>query len=121
LYESCSLISIHIPLNKMNHHFISDNEINVMKNGIYLINTARGSIVDEVAILRGMDSGKIRKFATDVFEKEPYIGPLVNHPDVICTPHIAAAAYKCRFDMELGATIDCIRVLSKQTPLSLVE
>ena len=121
LYESCSLVSIHIPLNEMNQHFISDNEIALMKNGIYLINTARGKIVDELAILRGLDSGKIKKFAADVFEKEPYSGPLINHPDVICTPHIAAAAYKTRFLMELGATEDCIRVLSEQAPLNMIS
>jgi D-3-phosphoglycerate dehydrogenase len=72
---------------------ISDRELEKMKDGVILVNASRGGTVDEGALLRAIEAGKIRAAALDVFEKEPPDDfTLVNHPSVIATPHIGAAA-----------------------------
>jgi D-3-phosphoglycerate dehydrogenase len=83
------IVSIHIPLNEQTRHLISDKEFAIMKDGAYLINTARGAIVDETALYKALQTGKLGGAALDVYETEPpsnsLITPLTN---VICTPHI---------------------------------
>jgi D-3-phosphoglycerate dehydrogenase len=83
------IVSIHIPLNEQTRHLISDKEFSIMKDGAYLINTARGAIVDEAALYKALQGGKLAGAALDVYEMEPplnsLITPLMN---VVCTPHI---------------------------------
>ena len=89
LLMQSDIVSIHIPLNKQTRHLISDNEFTIMKEGAYLINTARGAIVDETALYKALQTGKLAGAALDVYEMEPPLNsqltPLTN---VICTPHI---------------------------------
>lgn len=87
------IISLHLPLTETTRHMISDKEFGKMKDGVILINASRGGIVDEKALLRALESGKVRAAAMDVFEKEPLDDfSLVDNPNVIATPHIGAAA-----------------------------
>lgn len=87
------IISLHLPLTETTRHMISDKEFGKMKDGVILINASRGGIVDEKALLRALESGKVRAAAMDVFEKEPPDDfSLVDNPNVIATPHIGAAA-----------------------------
>lgn len=83
------IVSIHIPLNEQTRHLISDKEFSIMKDGAYLINTARGAIVDEAALYKALQGGKLAGAALDVYEMEPPLNsliiPLMN---VVCTPHI---------------------------------
>jgi D-3-phosphoglycerate dehydrogenase len=89
LLMQSDIVSIHIPLNEQTRHLIGDKEFTIMKDGAYLVNTARGAIVDEIALFKALQTGKLAGAALDVYEVEPprnsLITPLSN---VICTPHI---------------------------------
>jgi len=92
LYTRSDFITVHTPLNDETRGLIGDREIARCKNGVRIINCARGGIVDEQALLRGLESGRVAGAAFDVFEKEPPGDhPLVKHPRVIATPHLGAS------------------------------
>ncbi len=87
------IITLHLPLTDKTKHLISDKEFDSMKDGVILINASRGGTVDEQALHKALESGKVRATGLDVFEKEPPDEfALVDHPNVIATPHIGAAA-----------------------------
>jgi D-3-phosphoglycerate dehydrogenase len=91
LLEKSDVISIHVPLTPKTRHMISKKEMEMMKRGAYLINTSRGSIIDETALLEAMRKGRIGGAALDVFEVEPPPNiELIKMPNLICTPHIGA-------------------------------
>jgi len=93
LLSQADIITFHLPLTEKTKHMISDEEFEKMKAGVILINASRGGIVDENALLRALESEKVRATALDVFEKEPPDDfSLIDHPNVIATPHIGAAA-----------------------------
>lgn len=83
------ILIIAAPYTEDTHHLVNDKIIDSMKDGIYLVNIARGSIIDEKALLRNLESGKIKKAALDVFEKEPLPedSPLWSMDNVIISPH----------------------------------
>jgi len=91
LLRQSDIISIHVPLTEETKHMIDVEEINKMKNGVFLINTSRGEVVNEKALLDALKTGKIGGVALDVYETEPPKNlELIRHPNVICTPHIGA-------------------------------
>jgi D-3-phosphoglycerate dehydrogenase len=93
LLAQADIISLHLPLTKENKHMIGKPEFERMKDGVILVDAARGGIVDEAALLEALNSGKVRAAALDVFEKEPPVDySLIDHPNVMATPHIGAAA-----------------------------
>jgi len=93
LLAEADIFSLHLPKTETTAHMISDNEFNKMKDGAILVNAARGGVVDEAALLRALESGKLRAAAIDVYEKEPADNfNLVDHPAVMATPHIGGAA-----------------------------
>ena len=93
LLAQADIITLHLPLTEKTKHMISNKEFEMMKDGVILINASRGGTVDEKALLKALDSGKVRAAALDVFEKEPPVEfSLTDHPNVIATPHIGAAA-----------------------------
>lgn len=93
LLAQADIISLHLPHTEGTKHMISEGEFSKMKDGAILINASRGGIVDEEALLRALETGKIRAAAIDVFEKEPPVDfSLIDHPNVMATPHIGAAA-----------------------------
>jgi len=93
LLNSADIISFHLPLTDRTRHMISRDEIDKMKDGVILVNASRGGIVDEKALLNGLESEKVRTAALDVYEKEPVEDfMLIDHPRVIALPHIGAAA-----------------------------
>ena len=96
-------VSLHVPAAPDTIGFINDERISQMKDGARLINTARGVLVDEDAVARALDSGKLAGFAADVLAKEPPAAddPLIHHPKCIITPHnswcpLEARAMICR-------------------------
>jgi len=92
LIAQSDIITVHTPLNDETRGLISDNQIKACKPGVRIINCARGGIVDEGALLRGLQSGKIGGAALDVFEHEPPSGnELLQHPRLIATPHLGAS------------------------------
>ncbi len=91
LIAQADFISIHLPLNEETRMMIDHRVIQQMKSGIYLINTSRGGIINEVALLEALESGKVAGAALDVYALEPPgKTALVTHPRVIATPHIGA-------------------------------
>lgn len=90
IIERSDFIAIHTPLTEKTHGMINADLIARMKDGVYIICTARGGIIDESALLAALNSGKVAGAALDVFEKEPPENlELIKHPRVIATPHIA--------------------------------
>ena len=92
LFETSEIISLHIPHTDETHYIIDQNAIAKMKDGVMIINCARGGVVDENALLAGLNSGKVAYAGIDSYEEEPTQNmELVNHPNVSATPHIGAA------------------------------
>lgn len=90
--KDADFVSLHIPFDKQAGATIGTKELDLMKDGVYLINCARGGVVDEAALIAALDSGKVAAAGIDVFEKEPTDNTaLVNHPKVSVTPHIGAS------------------------------
>ncbi len=91
LYRQADFISMHIPLSPDTRNMINGQAIGHMKPGVRLICAARGGVIDETALLAGLESGQIAGAALDVFSKEPPgLTGLVAHPNLIATPHIGA-------------------------------
>ena len=89
-----------MPYNAATRHVINDESLAAMKPGAILINTARGSLVDEAALLAALQSDRLAAAGLDVFEIEPYNGPLKDLPQVVLTPHLASSAIESRRQME---------------------
>ncbi|SHE93996.1 D-3-phosphoglycerate dehydrogenase [Marinitoga hydrogenitolerans DSM 16785] len=94
LIKNSDIITLHVPLNEKTKHLISEKEFEMMKDNVVLINAARGGVVDEKALLKYLENGKVLGAGLDVFETEPPISEiqmkLLNHPMVVATPHIGA-------------------------------
>lgn len=96
LHES-DIISLHIPHTDETHYIIDEEAISKMKDGVMIINCARGGVVDEKALLDGLNSGKVALAGIDSFEEEPTNNmELVNHPNVSVTPHIGASTVEAQ-------------------------
>jgi D-3-phosphoglycerate dehydrogenase / 2-oxoglutarate reductase len=91
LFAWSDFISLHLPLNVQTRDLIGPMALSQMKDGVRIISTARGGIINESALLDALNSGKVAGVALDVFEKEPPgLTDLISHPRVIATPHIGA-------------------------------
>jgi len=91
LLQRSDVVTIHVPLTPQTRHMIGAQEIQLMKKGAFLINTSRGAIVDEKALLDALKSGKLGGAALDVYEIEPPEDmSVIRLPNVVCTPHIGA-------------------------------
>jgi len=91
LLQRSDVVTVHVPLTSQTYHIISSEEIKLMKDGAFLINTSRGAIVDEKPLLEALKSGKLAGAALDVFEVEPPKNlELIRLPQLVCTPHIGA-------------------------------
>lgn len=114
-------VSIHVPLLPETKHLIGENEIKKMKKTAYLVNTSRGPIIDEQALVTALREGWIKGAALDVFEHEPKLTPgLAELPNVIVTPHIASATEETRSKMAECAAENIIAALEGKTPPNAV-
>jgi D-3-phosphoglycerate dehydrogenase len=84
-------LTLHLPLNDETRGVVNEKAIAKMKDGVRIVNAARGELVDEHALVVALESGKVAGAALDVFPKEPYDGPLLQAPNLIVTPHLAAS------------------------------
>jgi D-3-phosphoglycerate dehydrogenase len=110
LIESADIISLH---SSGQDCLIRDKEVKALKQGVIIVNTARGGLIDEKALLKGLSSGKIACAALDVFEQEPYNGELCKNDNVILTPHIGSYAREARMMMEKMAADNLIKGLKE--------
>lgn len=91
LLRRSDVVTLHVPLTSQTHHMIGARELQLMKDGAFLINTSRGAVVDEKALLEALKSGKLGGAALDVYEVEPPKDlELIKLPNVVCTAHIGA-------------------------------
>ncbi|MCK9185852.1 D-glycerate dehydrogenase [Candidatus Gracilibacteria bacterium] len=123
LLKESDIVSVHVPLNDSTRHFIGEKEMKMMKKTAYLINTARGPVVDEEALLKALQDGTIRGAAMDVFEKEPRrLAGLEKCKNVVMTPHTASATWEARTKMSEVAAQNIIGVLIEgQKPVSILN
>ena len=92
LLKTSDFISLHVPYDKEKGSLIGKDQFDIMKDGVYLINCARGKVVEELALIEALNSGKVAGAGIDVFEEEPTKNvKLINNPKVSVTPHIGAA------------------------------
>ncbi|MEK7555825.1 MAG: D-glycerate dehydrogenase [Patescibacteria group bacterium] len=119
--KAADVVSVHVPLLDSTKHLINAERLALMKPSAYLVNTSRGLVVDEAALVVALQSGTIKGAAIDVFENEPIIAKgLTDLPNVIVTPHIASATEETRSKMSEIAAANIIAVLEGQTPPNLV-
>jgi glyoxylate reductase len=121
LLRTCDVISIHAPLTRETHHLIDAAALATMKRGSYLVNTARGPLVDEAALCDALESGHLRGAALDVYEQEPEVSArLLTLPNVVLAPHIGSATEEARTAMARIAATDVRRFLRGEPPLHVV-
>lgn len=142
LLATSDIITLHVPYNKDTHHLINRENIQSVKKGAYLINTARGAVVETQALVEALQSGVIAGAGLDVLEEEGYLADeaalltaahpqeealktvlenhyLINHPRVIVTPHLAFNTTEA-IERILNATIDNIKHFDEGTPSNIV-
>jgi len=90
LLKTSDVVTIHVPLLDSNHHMLNADKIALMKKGAILINTARGGLVDDKALLAAIDEGRLMGAGLDCVEDDPLPAghPLLNHPNIVITPHV---------------------------------
>ncbi|MEK7510588.1 MAG: D-glycerate dehydrogenase [Patescibacteria group bacterium] len=121
LLRKSDVVSLHVPLLSSTHHLIGEKELKMMKKSAYLINTARGAVVDEKALVKALQNSWIAGAALDVFENEPRLTPgLTKLENVVFTPHIASATKETRERMAELAAKNIIAALSSEIPRDFV-
>ncbi|KAL2077105.1 hypothetical protein ACEWY4_026609 [Coilia grayii] len=120
IHSDC--VSLHCSLNEHNHHLINDFTIKQMRQGAFLVNTARGGLVDEKALAQALKEGRIRGAALDVHETEPFSfsqGPLKDAPNLICTPHTSWYSEQASIEAREEAAREMRRAITGRIPDSL--
>jgi len=122
LVKTADYISIHSPLLPETRHLFSTEVFKQMKPGAYLVNTARGPIVDEAALAAALDAKQIAGAALDVMEQEPPVNsPLFGRDNVILTPHTSFYSVESLEELQTKAAEEVVRVLSGQPPRNPVN
>jgi glyoxylate reductase len=120
--QQADFVSIHTPYMPSTHHLISERELNLMKPGSILINTARGPIVDEKALVKALQAGTIAGAGLDVFENEPAVEPeLLKMENVVLLPHIASASLHTRTLMATMASDNIVALHHGQRPPNILN
>jgi lactate dehydrogenase-like 2-hydroxyacid dehydrogenase len=121
LLANSDVVSVLTPLTPETRHLIDRHALEAMKPTAYLVNTARGGVVDEAALAAALKAGEIGGAALDVFENEPNVNPvLLDAPNLVLTPHIASAGEATRDAMGILAIDNAAAVLSGEPPLTPV-
>jgi len=122
LIAESDFISIHVPLTKETHHLISTAQFNQMKPTAVLINTSRGPVVDEAALVTALAAKKLAGAGLDVYEREPAVHPgLIPMPNVVLAPHIASATVRTRSEMSAMAARNMATAVRGGRPPNLVN
>ncbi len=121
LLKEADYVSVHVPLLDSTKHLINKERLSLMKNSAYLVNTSRGPVIDEEALVDALESNQIKGAALDVFENEPELAQgLAELDNVILTPHIASGTEETRGKMSEMAADNILAVLSGGQPPQLV-
>jgi glyoxylate reductase len=121
MLATSDVISVHAPLTSETRHLVNDATFRAMKPGAFLINTARGALVDEAALCDALDDGHLGGAGLDVYEDEPRVNPrLLAMPNVVLAPHIGSATEETRAAMARIAATDVALFLQGQRPRNLI-
>ena len=122
LLNQSDYISLHCPLNKYTKHLIDFKEIEIMKKGVFIINTSRGEIINLKALYKAIKDEKIAGAALDVLEKDPpSLIDIINTDNIIYTPHVAWNSVEAETELRKSAAQEVKRVLEGGRPLNLVN
>ncbi|MFM2069996.1 MAG: hypothetical protein RLZZ623_259 [Actinomycetota bacterium] len=119
LLATSDVVSLHCPYSPDTHHLISAPQLSSMRATAFLINTARGPVVDEAALVAALEAGEIAGAGLDVFEKEPDIHHgLLDRDDVVLIPHLGSATVETRTAMATLAARNALAILAGQPPVT---
>ena len=122
LLTASDVVSLHCPLTAATHHLVGAAELRAMKRTAHLVNTSRGPVVDETALVAALEAGEIAGAGLDVFEDEPRVHPgLLGRDDVVLLPHVGSATVETRTAMADLAVDNVIAVLGGEEPLTPVR
>ncbi len=122
LLREADFLSLHVPLTPETHHLIGAPQFALMKPSAFLINTSRGKVVEEAALVEALQSKRIAGAGLDVFEFEPRIHPaLLAVPNVVVSPHMGTATGETRLAMAMSATDNLLAALAGERPPNLVN
>src|SRR5213082_2058726 len=117
LLRRADFVTIHVPLVDSNRNLIGERELGLMKPTARLVNTARGGIVDESALLAALQTGRLAAAAADVFEQEPPgENPLLALPNFVATPHIGASTAEAQVSVAFDVAEEVAEVLAGDLP-----
>ena len=122
IYSQSHVISLHCPLFPETREMINEDTISRMKDGVIIINNSRGLLIDEKALKRALDAGKVRAAAVDVVSTEPikHDNPLLSAKNCIITPHISWAAKETR-ERLMGIAADNVKAFLAGKPVNVVN
>jgi phosphoglycerate dehydrogenase-like enzyme len=112
------VISLHLPLSPETKHLMDESKLKLVKPGAFLINTARGALIDEESLVQALDSGKLAGFGADVLAEEPPAAqnPVYTHPKTIVTPHTGSLTATTFRNMCISTVTNVLAILSGQAP-----
>jgi glyoxylate reductase len=120
--RQADVVTIHVPLLDSTRHLINEERLALMKPGAYLVNSSRGPVIDEKALVATLQKGAIKGAALDVFEDEPLLAPgLALLENIVITPHIASATEETRSRMSEMAAENIIAILQGKVPPNAVS
>lgn len=121
LFENSDILSVHLPLNENTYHFLNREKLNLLKKNSILINTTRGEIIDEKALIGILQQNRIMAAGLDVFENEPYLNPeLLKFDNVLILPHLGSATFEARSAMAELAVRNVINILKGKPAITPV-
>ena len=121
LLQSSDILSVHLPLNNKTYHYLNQGKLNQLKKNSILVNTSRGEVVDERALISLLRSNRLMAVGLDVFENEPKLNQdLLKFPNVIVLPHLGSATREARDGMAELAVRNVINVLKGKQPITPV-
>src|ERR1700731_3851999 len=121
LLSEADFVSLHVPLLPETRGLFNAKTFSQMKPTSFLINTARGSVVDEAALVQALETKKIAGAALDVYEKEPVIHPGLNRPNVVLAPHLASASLETRTKMACIAATNVRDFFDGKRPANILN
>ena len=118
IFQTADIITFHIPKTKETANMVGEKEFAMMKDGVIIVNTARGGIIDEVALLKALESGKVGGAAIDVWTEEPpksdLLKSLISHERVVSVPHLGASTREAQINVAVDVAKEIIRYLDEQ-------
>jgi len=120
IYSQADIISLHVPSTPLTYNMIKEEEFEIMEPHVCLINTSRGGIIEENALYHVLMTRKIGFAAIDVYEQEPYVGPLCKLDNIILTAHSGSCSREARGMMELEAAREVVQFITGKPPIQIV-